>query len=52
MVINDCKNDVEYLQDRIDYLNNLFESYTKKKLVMKLKQLDICLKMMKIKICI
>ena len=30
MVINDCKNDIEYLQDGIDYLNNLFESYTQK----------------------
>ena len=30
IVINDCKNDIEHLQDCIDYLNNLFESYTKK----------------------
>ena len=31
IVANDFKNDIEYLQDRIDYLNNLFESYTQKK---------------------
>ena len=30
MVINDSKNDIEYLQDRSDYLNNLLESYTEK----------------------
>ena len=33
MVINYFKNDIEYLQDRIDYLNNLLESYTEKKQV-------------------
>ena len=31
IVANDFKNDIEYLQDRIDYLNILFESYTQKK---------------------
>ena len=31
IVASDFKNDTEYLQDRIDYLNNLFESYTQKK---------------------
>ena len=30
MVINGFKNDIKYLQDCIDYLNNLFESYTAK----------------------
>ena len=30
MVVNDSKNDIEYLQDCIDYLNNLLESYTEK----------------------
>ena len=30
MVINDSKNDIEYLQGRIDYSNNLLDSYTEK----------------------
>ena len=28
MKIVDDKDDIEYLQDHIDYLNNLFNSYT------------------------
>ena len=30
MVINGFKNDIKYLQDCIDYLHNLFDSYTAK----------------------
>ena len=46
MVINDFKNDIEYLEDCIYYLNNLLNSYAKKISLMRLKQSDISLMIM------
>ena len=42
-VNDDFRNDIEYLEDCIDILKNLFDSYAKKISLRGLKQLDICL---------